>query len=415
VPSLPSNVARGQAEVFRHLWRQLGPFAATDRAFPARLEMRLRQDRRFGSRDRRLYRELTYTALRYRSWLPEPGEPLDDTALAGIIWLSAEQPATRPLKQAITGDWPAGGGSVAERAAILQARGLARADRCLLPEWFRTECPEAFSSPLYDSLLQRAPLWLRLQTHQPERVETEFRERGWSFTPSVDLPSAWRVEGEVELTRSDAYAEGLIEVQDLGSQWIVDQLPLSPGERWLDGCAGAGGKSLHLACRLGSQGKVIAHDIRPEALTELQLRARRAGMRNIEVTPDPAKHAAASFDGVLVDAPCSGTGTWRRSPHLKWSTSPEHVAAYAAQQAALLERYHALVRPGGLLVYATCSLTHTENEDVIQRFRSLHPDFQPPAAPLRVLPRALPSAGGHTLLPPLYDTDGFYAAVLRRQ
>ncbi len=412
--TLPSHVARGQAEVFRHLWRQLGPFAAVDRAFPARLEQRLRQDRRFGSRDRRLYRELTYTALRYRSWLPDPGEPLDDTSLAAIVWLAADLPATRPLKQAVTSEWPVSSGSVAERATTLQAKGLARAGRCLLPEWFREECPTAFSSPLYDCLVQRAPLWLRLQTGEPERVATEFHARGWSFTPSLDLPSAWRVESEIDVTQSDAYAEGLIEVQDLGSQWIVEQLPVFPGERWLDVCAGAGGKSLHLACRLGPQSRVFAHDIRPEALVELQLRARRAGLRNIEVTPDPATHPATSFDGVLVDAPCSGTGTWRRSPHLKWSTSPDQVAAYAAQQGALLERYHTRVRPGGLLVYATCSLTRTENEDVIQRFRSLHADFQPLPEPLRALPRALPSAGGHTLLPSLYDTDGFYAAVLRR-
>lgn len=412
--ALPSHIAHAQAEVFRELWRQLSPAAAVDRAFPARLERRLRQDRRFGSRDRRLYREFTYTALRYRSWLPEAGDALDDPTLAALIWLAADLPATRPLKQALTSDWPEPGPSVAARAAVLQARGIPGAGRCLLPEWFRTECPAAFQSPLYDTLAQRAPLWLRLQTDDSERVATEFHGRGWSFTPSADLPSAWRVDGEVDVTASDAFADGFIEVQDLGSQWIVEQLPLSAGERWLDACAGAGGKSLSLARRLGAAGRVFAHDIRPEALLELEARARRAGLRTITITPSPARFATGGLDGVLIDAPCSGTGTWRRAPHLKWSTTPEEIAAHARRQTDLLERYHSLVRPGGLLVYATCSLARTENEAVIEGFRSRHPDFHPPSEPLRVLPRALPAAGGHTLLPSLYDTDGFYAAVLRR-
>lgn len=409
-----SRLARGQAEVFRQLWADIHPLATTDRGLPERLEQRLRRDRRFGSRDRRRYRELIYTALRYRSWLPDPGQVVDDSVIAAIVWLAADLPATRELKHSLNPGWPTVPPSVGARSAFLLDRGLTRADRPTLPEWFRAECPAAFTSPLSDVLVQRAPLWIRLQTHQPERVATEFQARGWSFSPSADLPGAWRMDADVDLTRSDAFAEGRIEVQDLGSQWIVAQLPLAPGERWLDACAGAGGKSLHLASRLGATGRVFAHDVRARALDELQLRARRAGLRTIEVARTPAATAGKGFDGVLVDAPCTGTGTWRRSPHLKWSTQPADVAAAARQQEELLERYHPLVRSGGLLVYATCSLAASENEGVMARFLARHADFQPDSTPLTVLPRALIAKPGHTLLPSLYDTDGFYCAVLRR-
>lgn len=409
-----SRIARAQGEVFRRLWAEFHPLAATDRSLPVRLEQRLRQDRRFGSRDRRLYRELIYTALRYRSWLPAPGLPVDDPALAALAWLAAESPATRELKRTLNADWPSASVSLAERSAFLQARELPGANRSLLPEWFRAECPVAFLSPLYDVLVQRAPLWLRLQTSQPERVAAEFRAKGWAFTTAPELNTAWRMEGEVDLTQSTSFQEGLIEIQDLGSQWIVDQLPIVTGERWLDACAGAGGKSLHLARRLGPEGRVFAHDIRPEALAELNVRARRAGLRTIEVTRDPVAHAAAGFDGVLVDAPCSGTGTWRRSPHLKWSTTPSDLVESAALQLRLLQQHQRFVRPGGLLVYATCSLARSENEGVVTRFLAEHPVFCPDSTPLRILPRAVPATVGHTLLPSLYDTDGFYCAVLRR-
>lgn len=409
-----SRIARGQSEVFRQLWVEFHPLATSDRALPAKLEQRLRQDRRFGSRDRRLYRELVYTALRYRSWLPDPGQAMEDAAIAAVVWLSADLPATRELKRSLLSDWPPAGSSIDERSAFLLGKGLAHADRPVLPDWFRAECPVAFTPPLNEVLVQRAPLWIRLQTGQPERVEAEFRAQGWGFTPSPDLPGAWRMEGAVDLTRSDAFADGRIEVQDLGSQWIVAQLPLAAGERWLDACAGAGGKTLHLASRLGGTVRVFAHDIRAAALDELRLRARRAGLQSIEVTRAPETLAGDGFDGVLVDAPCTGTGTWRRAPHLKWSTQPADVAAAAVRQGALLDRYRLLVRPGGLLVYATCSLAASENEAVVRRFLERHPDFRPESAPLRVLPRARPASPGHTLLPSLYDTDGFYCALLRR-
>jgi 16S rRNA (cytosine967-C5)-methyltransferase len=154
--------------------------------------------------------------------------------------------------------------------------------------------------------------------------------------------------------------------------------------------------------------------IRASALKELQIRATRARLTNIAILPAAP---TALYDGVLVDAPCSGTGTWRRAPHLKWTTTPAQVTAAADQQLDLLNTYAALVRPGGQLVYATCSLSHFENEDVIRAFLAANPSFQPELPPpVRAFGFAPdPATGGLTILPAKHNTDGFFVATLRRQ
>ena len=199
-------------------------------------------------------------------------------------------------------------------------------------------------------------------------------------------------------------------MQDLGSQLLLETVGLEAGGRWLDACAGAGGKTLQLARLLGPDGNVEAHDIRPAALAELEKRAARAGLTNIRTTSVPH---ADDYDGVLVDAPCSGSGTWRRSPHLKWTTAPALVAERAALQATLLTRFAANVRPGGRLLYATCSLSPQENERVVATFLAAHAAFHPePFA--RTFGFSLRD-GTLTILPARHNTDGFYVASLRRK
>jgi 16S rRNA (cytosine967-C5)-methyltransferase len=213
----------------------------------------------------------------------------------------------------------------------------------------------------------------------------------------------------MDLTPTEAFRSGSVEVQDLGSQLLLASVGVLPGGHWLDACAGAGGKSLQLARLVGPAGTVEATDIRPAALAELRQRATRARLANLRVTARPAR---AAYDGVLVDAPCSGTGTWRRAPHLKWVTRPEHLARAAARQAELLRQLAPLVRPGGLLVYATCSLARTENTAVITGFLRENPAFmpQPPTADFGFAP----AEGGLTIWPARHDTDGFFVAALRR-
>jgi len=409
--TVTSSVALRQAATFNRLWEQIDPYVTTDQALPARFEGLLRQHRQFGSRDRRLYRELFYTAVRYWPWITTQSGVLTELSLKLVVWLCAPTAASSPLKAALTSDWPEPPPSAAARSVIATAHGVTAAAQSLLPGWFQSECPESFEPPLYDVLHQRSPLWLRLQTEDSHRVAEEFSQLGWSWVASPEIPSAWRMLVEADVTRTEAYQNGLIEVQDLGSQWVLAEAGIRPGERWLDACAGAGGKTLQLSRLVGPQGAVVAHDIRPRALDELRERASRARLGNVRIAATPEE----GFDGVLVDTPCSGTGTWRRSPHLKWSTSRVTLATMNRSQDQILARYSALVRPGGRLVYATCSLASSENEAVVRRFLEQHADFEAITPAKTVLAGTRESAPGRTLLPSLFDTDGFYTAHLRRR
>jgi 16S rRNA (cytosine967-C5)-methyltransferase len=225
----------------------------------------------------------------------------------------------------------------------------------------------------------------------------------------------------VDVTVTEAWREGRIEVQDLGSQLILASVGLSQGERWLDACAGAGGKTLQLARLLGGKGEIDAFDIRRGALDELARRAARAQLDNIGRPNDPGTAAirildaapTKTYDGVLVDAPCSGSGTWRRAPHLKWVTTHDQIERAAALQRDLLHSFSARIKPGGRLVYATCSMSSRENEDVVTAFLASHPEFETsPFAATFGAPRRGP---GLLISPALHDTDGFFVASLRRR
>lgn len=417
------SIAHGQFRTFERQLVALRPDIGGDVDVPARIESLIRRERSAGSRDRRLYRELHYTYLRHLPWLIA----LSGDALAvALATLCAESPATRSFRAAFleSGSSP---------PAFIPGQ---RAD--LLPAWLRQECPEAFQEPLLSSLNSRAPFWVRLQGPRAASALAEMDALGWAWHRSTLLPDAVSIEGDRDATRLDTWAQGSLEVQDLGSQLILASQSIPSGGRWFDACAGAGGKALQLAWLLGAAGLVEASDVRLHALDELAHRAHRAGIRvtglhlagksvapasgtsTVPASPpltaatvSIVRAASGLYDGVLIDAPCSGSGTWRRAPHLKWSTSPASVSAIAQVQAGLLETNAAFVRPGGLLLYATCSLCAAENELQIERFLRAHPCFTP-------VPPSLPSAGlvppnglGLRILPHLHDSDGYYVCMLR--
>ncbi len=401
------SVTGGQQQTFLRLLATLRPHWRNDVHLPARIQALLSRNRAFGSRDRRLYRELIYTTLRYLPWIEPLLERDSLKAAEAIAWLAHDIPATHAFRAALPPSWPPCPPSVAEKATILN-----RPATDVLPAWFRGHCPAAFEPAQMDALLARAPLWLRLQTPDPEEVFAEFTARGWSWQRREILPSAVELRAEADVTGTEAYQRGRFEVQDLGSQMILASLGLEPGGRWLDACAGAGGKTLQLATLLGSSGQIVAHDIRAAALAELELRAQRAGPA-VAAAISVAEQPAGSFDGVLVDAPCSGSGTWRRAPHLKWTTTPEQIESAREQQLALLTKFSVQVKSGGRLVYATCSLSRRENEDVVRDFLIAQPDFY--AVPAVVTLGFPDTEAGLTILPARHNTDGFFVASLRRK
>ncbi len=400
------SIAGNQQQTYLRLASALRPHWRRDPAFATRVQQLLARERAFGSRDRRLYRELLYTTVRYAPWI----EPLlsrdPDRAATVAAWLAAELPATRDYRQAVAGALPPCPPAIAAKAAILQT-----SVETLLPPWLAAECPAALAAPEIDALHRRAPLWLRLQADHPAEVAADFAAHGWHARPSALRPEAWEVLSDADVTRCDTHQRGRFEIQDLGSQLILASAAIAPGGHWFDACAGAGGKSLQLARILGPAGRVEAHDIRPAALDELALRANRAGLRTIAIRRAPPP-ADARYDGVLVDAPCSGSGTWRRAPHFKWITTADHLVQQSARQLALLTQAAGWVRPGGRLIYATCSLAHRENGAVVAAFLDAQPEFvaEPPAEAFGFATDGL----GLAILPARHDTDGFYVATLRR-
>ncbi len=388
------SVAANQARTFLGLLRQLRSRWRTDHALPTAIQTMLARERSFGSRDRRLYRELIYTTLRHLPWIEPLLDTDEDEAVRRVACLAAETPATAPFRAEFAKGEPPSGD-----------RGE------LLPAWFRAHCPEIFSGAELDAQLRRAPLWLRLQTSAPENIFSEFASLGWSWRASTVVPDAVELLGEVDVTKTTAWKTGQLEVQDLGSQLLLETLGITAGSRWLDACAGAGGKSLQLARLIGPSGTVVAHDIRRAALDELGVRAARARLGNVRPTLQPP--GADEFDGVLVDAPCSGSGTWRRSPHLKWTTTPALITERAILQEKLLAKFAACVRPGGRLIYATCSLSPEENARGVAAFLASHAEFQ--AEPFARTFGFQPHDGNLTVLPARHDTDGFFVASLRRK
>lgn len=388
------SLAGSQQKVFLRLLTALRPNWHSDVNLPAGISEVFAANRSFGSRDRKLYRELIYTTLRFLPWI----EPLLDTdperAAKIAAWLASDLPATRGFRAELCRDWPACPPTVAAKAAHLGADAGA-----LLPEWFGRHCPTAAVPPNLDVLHMRASLWLRLNARDVDRVLAEFTSLDWKWRRAEVLPTAVELLTEADVTKTTAWSAGLLEVQDLGSQLILGAAEIAPGGHWLDACAGAGGKTLQLATLIGTAGRVDAHDIRPSALKELSIRAQRAKQTNITIL---SASPTATYDGVLVDAPCSGSGTWRRAPHLKWTTSAGDVAKAAERQTALLSGFSARVKPGGRLIYATCSLSRLENDDVAAAFLAAHVDF-------------VADGPARTILPATHNTDGFYVASFRRR
>jgi len=386
--------AGSQQRTLLGLLGRLRPHLTTDPGLPGRIEALLSRDRRLGSRDRRLFRELIYTALRYLPWVEPLLDERPDEATRRIAWLAADLPAIQPFRAEVAAGLPPCPFPAEEKARVL---GAAAAD--LNPAWLAAECAEALLPPLRDHLLARAPLWLRVQAADPAPILAELDELGWAWRRSPRAAAALELAPGTDITKTRAFRDGRVEVQDIGSQLVLAAARFPPAGHWLDACAGAGGKTLQLAGLLGPAGRVEARDVRPAALEELGRRAARAGLADRVVLG--GGNPAGGFDGVLVDAPCSGSGTWRRSPHLRWFTTPAGVAAAARLQGSILAENAPLVRPGGFLIYATCSLCRTENELVVQKFLAGATGFA------AVQP-------GLNLRPPDPDGDAFFVAVLKR-
>jgi 16S rRNA (cytosine967-C5)-methyltransferase len=395
------SIATRQRQIFLNLVEQIRPYWRSDPALPVRIQRVISGNRSFGARDRRLYRELLYTTIRFLPWVEIELEAHPEAGAALVAWLAEDNPSTRDFRAELTSEFPACPEGVHPRAEILGKDPLA-----LVPHWVREECPEILLPSELDALHRRGRLWVRLR--EPKESDSTAPE-GWLLDPSHVLPRAAEAKGEGDLTRTEEYLKGEFEVQDLGSQVILESLGVIPEGIWLDACAGAGGKTLQLADLIGREGRVDAFDIRTEALEELRVRSKRAGLANVHtLTATPNER----YDGVLLDLPCSGSGTWRRAPHLKWTTPRDALSHQRERQVLLLRNFAKNVRPGGRLVYATCSLARCENEGVVKDFLKKAPEFEA-VEPIQTFGYEWDGIG-LPIRPARHDTDGFYVATLRR-
>jgi 16S rRNA (cytosine967-C5)-methyltransferase len=393
-----------------------------------------RQHPRLGSRDRSLIAEAVFFALRrYASlrWMMQPAEPARAPRLAALITLGRQHGAAALEARALRNDERAVRHALATRLA--SAPSVVQAE---MPMWlFRRLCAQYDDAqPLVAALMQAAPLDLRVNTQRAQRddVLAELRSPTRQHAPLQAEPTPYSPEGirlgeKPGLTRWPLYQEGRIEVQDEGSQLIARLLAPRRGEMVVDFCAGAGGKTLALGSLMRSTGRIYAFDIHARRLAGLGSRLKRSGLSNVHPAAigsenDPrVKRLAGKIDRVLVDAPCSGSGTLRRNPDLKWRFDEAELARVNAVQHNVLRAASRLLKPGGRLVYATCSLLAEENQAVIERFLADQPQFAPVAAGDVLQPQGIeiPAldrfAPYFVMLPHLHGSDGFFAAVLQRR
>jgi len=354
------------------------------------------KERRYaGSRDRRAVRDHVYDAIRRAGERPETGR-------AAMIGLAGERPEIAALFDgSVHGPLPVEPGETGAAAGAV-------------PGWIAPLLAEPVEQ---EALLGRAPVDLRVNRlkAEPAEVAPLFLEAETvaGLTDALRLPEGFPVE------QSAAWKDGRVEVQDAGSQWIVAACDARPGMTVVDLCAGAGGKTLALAAAMRGQGRLVAADTIRSRLARLEPRAERAGATFVEtLLLDQAHEArglaalAGQADVVLVDAPCSGTGTWRRNPEARWRLTPQRLDRLVAEQARILDFAAPLVAPGGWLVYATCALTDREGRKQVDAFLSRHRGWTPE-------PLALPAGRAHGpgwLLTPGHDaTDGFFFARMRRE
>lgn len=378
-----------------------------------------------GSKDRASIGERIFTIMRHRAsfaWRMQSENPRA-LAIASLLHENFDEPA---IENIFSGEKYAPAKlSEEERAAVLvpQKSEAPLHVQGEFPEFLIGELTERFGEyllPEMRALTERAPIDLRVNALKSSRDEVlnQLREAGHDANPAPYSPFGIRIppgEGSAALGKSAAFENGLFEFQDEAAQIASVLCSAKPGMRVLDLAAGAGGKSLALAALMDNEGEIEARDIREQALAELAKRATRAGATIIHTT-----QSSGPFDLVLVDAPCSGSGTWRRQPELKWRLTPARLAQYARTQDELLACAAGLVRPGGRLVYATCSVLPSENERRIAAFLAANSAFSlAPAAPLwrDITSQPAPPGMGEFFAASPYPTgtDGFFAAILDKQ
>lgn len=384
-----------------------------------------RENRSLGPRERATLAETAYAVLRRKllfEHLAASGSGPRERRLAILGFAGPRDFLLSALNEQEKG-WLA-------HCDAIDQQALSERHRHNLPEWLAQPLKEQLGEdfwPLVAAMEQPAPLDLRVNafTDKREDVRSELKLAGIAAQPTPYSPWGLRVEGKPALTKLDAFARGAVEVQDEGSQLLALITDARRGQMVVDFCAGAGGKTLALGAAMRNTGRLYAFDVSAHRLDNLKPRLARSKLSNVHPAAiaherdDRVKRLAGKIDRVIVDAPCSGLGTLRRNPDLKWRQSPQALAELTAKQAAILASAARLVKAGGRIVYATCSLLQAENEAIAEAFTAAHPGFRRLQVQELLEAAKVPgaanlcSASGQDLRlwPHRHGTDGFYAAA----
>jgi 16S rRNA (cytosine967-C5)-methyltransferase len=401
---------------------------------PVRLALKTWGDasRYAGSKDRAWVSGLVLDVLRRRRSLAwRMGDDSPRAAALSALHALWNWPVERIAEAA--GDAPHGPGALteAERTGLVQPRDLADAPPAVrgdYPDWLEPSLARAFGdeAPLEGAMLaERAPVDLRINTLKTDPEQALKALAPLNARPTGVLPNAVRMAAPDPAQRGGsletipAFSRGWFEVQDLASQIAATAAGDIKGAQVLDLCAGGGGKTLALAAAMGNTGQIYAYDSEARRLADTVRRSERAGIRNLQIRspvyPDPLKDLDARMDVVFIDAPCSGSGAWRRHPDTKWRLKPESLALRMADQDAVLDLGTKFVKPGGRMVYVTCSVLPEEDEDRVAAFLERRQGFVvKPATDNPQLTQHLTDEGYLRLSPRVSGTDGFFVAVLER-
>jgi 16S rRNA (cytosine967-C5)-methyltransferase len=401
-----------------------------------------RARRYIGSHDRAAISAMLYDILRHHArlgwWLEKSGAAASPRARLIAYLALIESKTVKQLNDVF------GGGKFGPKTLSEDEKKLARAlenhtaQHPEMPEEVKAECP-LWAAPILQkrfgkdfaremtALLEQAPLDLRVNAIKSTRedVLAELKKLNLKAAACRFSPLGIRVEGRPSLASAATLKEGRVEIQDEGSQLVALLVDARPGQRVVDFCAGAGGKTLAIAAQMKNKGRITACDVLAKRLLRSQERFRRADVHSIEVKPLTSesdawvKHHKGEFDRALVDAPCTGTGTWRRNPDQRYRLLGPGLENLLPLQEKILASAARLVKPGGRLIYATCSLLPDENEMQIEKFLAAHEDFSLmdyAGIWKELIATPPPSPGPYLALTPFrHNTDGFFAAIMERR
>lgn len=419
----PSSLAGHVCELLEILLREAKP---ADHL----IDVFFRQRRYLGSHDRRELAESVYGILRHRRLLQALIAGVDEQQIFAPAWLLAAYKIhlEKKIPESLNDS---------QLLPFQQTKKLAEQNlteigrqnigvRLSFPDWLVAALQQQLgkeSAALLEALNQPPPLTLRVNTLKAAREDClrELQKSGFECAPTVLSPMGIQLAKRTNLFALDLFREGWFEVQDEGSQLISLLLDPKPNWRVADVCAGGGGKTLHLASLMKNRGEIFAFDVSAPRLENLKKRAKRSGIHNVRtqvLQPHELPESLhGQMDAILIDAPCSGTGVLRRNPDAKWKITAEMVREMATKQREIIAHYARLLKPGGRMVYATCSLMAEENEKIMESFLSESTNFRASNA-ATILQRyglaKLAEGSFMKLLPHKHGCDGFFAAVLER-